>query len=119
MATVVGRSAFAPRYASVMFPMVLLLAALGTGVLDRRVRHGLLAVVVLFAMWDIAPNVFGDRTSAPRVAAALTAGVRAGDVVAYCPDQLGPSVSRLLPSGFNVDAARPQQQRRRGWRDDS
>lgn len=102
VATVVGRSAFAPRYASVMFPMVLLLAALGTGVLDRRVRHGLLAVVVLFAMWDIAPNVFGDRTSAPRVAAALTAGVRAGDVVAYCPDQLGPSVSRLLPSGFNA-----------------
>ncbi|HUR22807.1 MAG TPA: glycosyltransferase family 39 protein, partial [Acidimicrobiales bacterium] len=33
IATVVGRSAFAVRYASVMFPMVILLAALGTRVL--------------------------------------------------------------------------------------
>jgi len=98
VATVVGRSAFAVRYASVMFPLVVLLAALGTGVLlDRRVRHGLLAAAVVFGFWATAPNVFGDRTSAGRVATALRAGVQPGDVVAYCPDQLGPSVSRLLP----------------------
>jgi len=98
VATVVGRSAFAVRYASVMFPMVILLAALGAGVLvDRRVRHALLAAAVVFGFWATAPNVFGDRTSATRVAAALEAGVEPGDVVAYCPDQLGPSVSRLLP----------------------
>jgi hypothetical protein len=34
------------------------------------------------------------------VAAALREGVQPGDVVAYCPDQLGPSVSRLLPEGI-------------------
>ena len=97
VATVLGRSAFAVRYASVMFPMVILLAALGTRVLlDPRFRHGLLAAVVVTGFWGIAPNVFGDRTSAHRVAAALQAGVEPGDVVAYCPDQLGPSVSRLL-----------------------
>ena len=52
--------------------------------------------------WAIAPNVFGDRTSAARVAAALQAGVEPGDVVAYCPDQLGPSVSRLLPDDLGA-----------------
>jgi hypothetical protein len=104
VATVVGGSAFAVRYAAVLFPLVLLLAALGTRVLlDQRIRHSLLAAVVVFGFWGIAPNVFGDRTSAPRVAAALRAGVEPGDVVAYCPDQLGPSVSRLLPDDFAGD----------------
>jgi len=103
VATVIGRSAFAVRYASVMFPLVVLLAALGTGVLlDRRIRHGLLAVIVISGFWGIAPNVFGDRTSAARVAAALRDGVEPGDVVAYCPDQLGPSVSRLLPDDMGA-----------------
>jgi mannosyltransferase len=103
VATVIGRSAFAPRYASVMFPMVILLAALGTGVLlDRRIRHGLLAFIAVAGFWGIAPNVFGDRTSADRVATALRAGVQPGDVVAYCPDQLGPSVSRLLPDDMGA-----------------
>jgi mannosyltransferase len=103
IATVVGRSAFAVRYASVMYPMMVLLAALGTRVLlDRRVRHGLLALAVVSGFWAIAPNVFGDRTSAGRVAAALRAGVEPGDVVAYCPDQLGPSVSRLLPDDLGA-----------------
>ena len=104
IATVIGRSAFAVRYASVMFPMVILLAALGTRVLlDPRFRHGLMAAVVITGLWGIAPNVFGDRTSAGRVAAALKAGVEPGDVVAYCPDQLGPSVSRLLPDDLGAD----------------
>jgi mannosyltransferase len=104
LATVAGGSAFAVRYAAVLFPMIVLLAALGITVfLDRRVRYGLLTAAVVFGFWGIAPNVFGDRTSAPRVAAALKAGVRAGDVVAYCPDQLGPSVSRLLPAAFPAD----------------
>ena len=102
VATVIGRSAFAVRYASVMFPLVVLLAALGTRVvLDRRILRTLLAAVVVFGSWAIAPNVFGDRTSAGRVAAALRSGVQPGDVVAYCPDQLGPSVSRLLPDGLD------------------
>jgi hypothetical protein len=102
-ATVIGRSAFAVRYASVMFPMVILLAALGMKVLlDHRIRHGILALVVVTGFWGIAPNVFGDRTSASRVAAALREGVEPGDVVAYCPDQLGPSVSRLLPDDMGA-----------------
>src|SRR5206468_54665 len=48
LATVAGGSAFAVRYAAVMFPFVILLAALGTReLLDRRVRYGLLAGVTV------------------------------------------------------------------------
>ena len=102
VATVIGRSAFAVRYAAVVFPMALLLVALGTEViLDRRILHGVLAVAVVAGFWSIAPNILVDRTSASRVAAALEAGAVPGDVVAYCPDQLGPSVSRLLPGGID------------------
>ena len=92
-----------PGLSIALFPMVILLAALGTrALLDPRFRHGLLAAVVITGFWGIAPNVFGDRTSAGRVAAALRAGVEPGDVVAYCPDQLGPSVSRLLPDDLGA-----------------
>ena len=102
VATVAGRSAFAVRYAAVVYPMALLLVALGTEViLDRRIFHGVLALAVVTGFWSIAPNVFVDRTSAARVAAALEGAVVPGDVVAYCPDQLGPAVSRLLPGGID------------------
>jgi hypothetical protein len=38
------------------------------------------------------------RTQAGEVADAIQAdGAQAGDVVLYCPDQLGPAVDRLLP----------------------
>ncbi len=37
-----------------------------------------------------------QRTQAVQVAAVLNAQAQAGDVVVYCPDQLGPAVDRLL-----------------------
>jgi hypothetical protein len=102
LAVVVGQitqSAFAIRYAAVVFPLVLLLAAVGSATLSGTwagpVGLGL-AIALGFAC--AVPNVVVDRTSAGRVAAVLRAEARPGDVVAYCPDQLGPSVSRLVES---------------------
>ncbi|MGH9224553.1 MAG: glycosyltransferase family 39 protein [Acidimicrobiales bacterium] len=93
----VGRSAFAVRYAAVLYPLFVILVALGTNAIaDQRVFHGVLAVAVVLGFWANIPNVVGDRTSAGRVASAINAGARAGDVIAYCPDQLGPSVSREI-----------------------
>jgi mannosyltransferase len=43
---------------------------------------------------------FEHKTQAAVVADALRAQARPGDVVVYCPDQLGPAVSRLLPAGL-------------------
>jgi len=93
-------AAFAIRYAAVVFPLVLLLAALGTATfVGTRIAPAAMALTVALGFATAIPSVIGDRTSAGRVAAALRAEARPGDVVAYCPDQLGPSVSRLLGDG--------------------
>ncbi len=97
VAGVVGQSGFAVRYAAVLFPFVLLLVALGiTRFTEPRVFRGVIAACVVLSLIAITPNVFGDRTTAAKVARVLRTEARPGDVVAYCPDQLGPSVSRLL-----------------------
>ena len=94
------RSAFAVRYAAVVFPLLLMLVALGTGaLLSRRLRAAVLAGAVILGFAAAVPNATGDRTTAGRVATALRQRAQPGDVVAYCPDQLGPSVNRLLPEG--------------------
>ncbi|MDQ6797788.1 MAG: glycosyltransferase family 39 protein [Actinomycetota bacterium] len=94
---VVTQSGFAVRYAAVLFPFVLALIALGTTrFTDPRVFRGVLATCVVLSLIAISPNVFGDRTTAAKVARLLRTQARPGDVVAYCPDQLAPSVSRLL-----------------------
>ncbi|MGQ0744609.1 MAG: glycosyltransferase family 39 protein [Acidimicrobiales bacterium] len=93
----VSGSTFAVRYAAVILAPSLVLAALGTAALARpAVRQGLVAVACVLGLAAVVPNVVGQRTSAPAVARRLAAGARPGDVVAYCPDQLGPSVSRIL-----------------------
>jgi len=97
VAGLVGHSGFAVRYAAVLFPFVVLLVALGaTRFTDPRVFHGIVAACAVLGLIAVTPNVFGDRTTAAKVAAVLRAKARPGDVVAYCPDQLGPSVSRML-----------------------
>ena len=93
----VGGTAFEGRYASVMFPIFVLVAAYGlTTFADRRVRVGLLIVVVLLGFWGGIRNAVENRTQAAQVADVIRAKAAPGDLVVYCPDQLGPSVSRLL-----------------------
>ncbi|HEX4540203.1 MAG TPA: glycosyltransferase family 39 protein [Acidimicrobiales bacterium] len=97
----VSRSAFQGRYAAVVLPIFLLLAVLGMATLaDRRIRAGVLAIAVVLGLVASASNVTTNRTQAGQVAAAINAAAKPGDVVGYCPDQLGPSVSRLLPSNL-------------------
>lgn len=104
VATRVSGSAFSVRYAAVLFPIVLLLAALGAATLaSGKAFAAVMALAVALGFWSIAPNVFGDRTSAARVASALRESASPGDVVVYCPDQLGPAVSRLLAAGNGLD----------------
>jgi mannosyltransferase len=92
-------STFQGRYASVVFPLFALLVAYGlTTMADRRVRYGVMAVVIALGLATSASNVTTQRTQAGAVAAAIRATAHPGDVVGYCPDQLGPAVSRLLPS---------------------
>jgi uncharacterized membrane protein len=112
-AGLVTRSAFQGRYAAVVLPVFLLLIVLGTATLaDRRVRTGVVAVAVALGLAAASANVTTNRTQAGQVAAAISAAAKPGDVVGYCPDQLGPSVSRLLPSDLvqlTFPAAAPPQ----------
>jgi hypothetical protein len=94
-----ARSGFQSRYASVMYPFFALAVAFGIVVIgDRRVRYGLLTFIVLIGFVGGARNVVTNRTQASQVTDQITAAAKPGDVVGYCPDQLGPDVSRLLPA---------------------
>jgi hypothetical protein len=96
-------SGFQSRYAAVMYPFFALAAAFGILVLgDKRIRYGVLTFVVVVGFVGGARNVVTNRTQAHEVADQITAVAQRGDVVAYCPDQLGPDVSRLLPNDLGL-----------------
>ena len=95
-----SNSAFDARYASVVFIPLILLVALGLSTfLDLRIRAVIVGAAVIAGLAGAIPNITTNRTQAGQVAAALVPRAKPGDVIAYCPDQLGPAVNRLLPSG--------------------
>ncbi len=98
----ISQSGYSGRYASVVFLPLLVLVGLGVlTVLDARIRAGIMAVAAASGLMVAAQNVTTQRTQAPQVAAVLAAHARSGDVVAYCPDQLGPALYRLTAnSGY-------------------
>jgi MFS family permease len=94
----ITNSAFDARYASVVFIPLILLVSIGlVTFLDRRIRVIVLAIAVVAGLAGAIPNIATNRTQAGQVARAITKQGRPGDVVAYCPDQLGPAVYRLIP----------------------
>lgn len=110
LATKLGGSAFAVRYAAVLYPLFLLTIALGVDVFtDRRVHATILVLIVTVGFWADVPNVVGNRTNAGRVASELNELGRPGDLVVYCPDQLGPAVSRLVENDELVQFGFPRQ----------
>jgi mannosyltransferase len=93
-----SRSAFQPRYAMVVLVPLVLLVAMGIATLgDRRLRAIVLAVAAGFGLIGGLADVWTNRTQAGQVETTLAHLGKPGDIVAYCPDQLGPDVSRLLP----------------------
>jgi len=100
--SLVTGSGVAGRYTAVALPAFLALAALGVAALPTaRGRGTVLAVVAALALAIAVPALRTPRTQAAEVARALRAAAP-GDVVVFCPDQLGPAVSRLAPSGLDL-----------------
>jgi mannosyltransferase len=90
-------SAFAPRYAAVVFLPLILLVALGTTtLLSARIRLVVVAIAVVAGLIGSFQNIDTQRTQAPKVAAVINAQAKPGDIVAFCPDQLGPAVYRVV-----------------------
>jgi len=102
---IITASAFSSRYAAVVFLPFLLLVALGTTtLLNPKVRVVVVAVAVAAGMFSSAQNVTTQRTQAGQVAAVINAEAKPGDIIAFCPDQLGPAVARQIedPSRYDM-----------------
>ncbi len=96
-ASYAAASAFQGRYAAIVFPLFALTVAGGITVFGSRgVRYGMLAVIVVFGFVGGFRNTDENRTQAGAVAAAVNDRARTGDVIGYCPDQVAPSVNRLV-----------------------
>jgi hypothetical protein len=107
LALAVGRftgAAFDARYTSVVLPLFLLVAAVGVARLPRAIGTPVLAVAVVSGTASAVPDMYVEhKTQAAAVADALRAQALPGDVVVYCPDQLGPATSRLLPGSLRQE----------------
>lgn len=105
-ASYVANSTYATRYASVFFPLVLLVAAAGLACFVGRVGRAVAytAVISLGLACSLVISFSAPRTQAGELAAAIAADAQPGDVVVVCPDQLGPAVERLAPDEVQVVA---------------
>ena len=89
---VVAGMAFAPRYASVFFPLMVVLVAMGLAAVPRPSRDVVLVVFAALLLVGLAVVFRLHRSQSRVVADAIRAHDHAAFVVA-CPDQLGPSLS--------------------------
>ncbi|WP_157936877.1 glycosyltransferase family 39 protein [Geodermatophilus chilensis] len=85
------------RYTSVAVSAFLALAALGVAALPgTTVRAAVLVGLAGLGLVTALPQLATPRTQAGEIARALD-DAAPGDVVVFCPDQLGPAVERLIP----------------------
>jgi hypothetical protein len=99
LAAYVSSSAYASRYAAILFPLFILVVAGGISrFLDRWIRLGVLAVVVGLSMIGVYHGATSARTQAEELATAVRDTAQPGDLVVYCPDQLGPAGARVMPN---------------------
>jgi mannosyltransferase len=95
-------SATVARYTSVaLVPFVALVAVGAVALPTGTARRTALAVTALLGLVTVLPNAWTPRTQAAETAQDLTAAAP-GDVVVFCPDQLGPAVSRLVQPGLDL-----------------
>lgn len=92
---------FAGRYLAVVFPLFVIVCGAGLAKVPGRSARFVVALgLVGLCLVGVGVNAFGLRTQAGEVADELAGEARPGDVVVFCPDQLGPAVSRELPDGL-------------------
>ena len=92
---------FQSRYAAVVVPLVLLAVAVGLVRLPRVAALVMAAVYLGLALFGLSWVNYYQRTQSAEVAAAVAERAQPGDVVVYCPDQLGPAYSREMPDGLD------------------
>ena len=91
---------FAVRYTSAMVAPALVLAGVGVNRFRPPVRSLLLVGITCLGLAGSAGLPFADDRTQARATADVLAAAGPDDLVVYCPDQLGPAVSRLLPASL-------------------
>ena len=96
-------AAYAPRYGSVAFIPLMIFLALGTRALFQPWLRVVVVLLIVAGMLTVGVKEHGtQRSQAGQAVATLQAHARAGSVVLFCPDQLGPSIMRVLPAGTGL-----------------
>jgi hypothetical protein len=90
-------AAFVARYTAVVLPLFILVVAAGVvAVSSRRFQAGCVALVCVAGLLTAVSANASQRTQAVQIAAVINSQAQPGDMVVYCPDQLGPALHRLL-----------------------
>jgi mannosyltransferase len=84
------------RYAAVFVPLFLLAVAIGITRVPGAARVVVGGLFVGLSLAGIVWLQYFQRTQSEVVSDAIMARAQPGDVVVYCPDQLGPDYSRAL-----------------------
>ena len=85
---------------AVVVPLVLLAVAVGLVRLPRVAAAVMGAAYLGLALFGLGWVNYYQRTQSVEVGAAVAERAQPGDVVVYCPDQLGPAFSREMPEGL-------------------
>ena len=107
--TLVGyatNATFQGRYAATVVPLVLLAVAVGLARLPGPAALVAGGAFVALSVFGVGWVNYFQRTQSADVAAAVRDRAQPGDVVVYCPDQLGPAYSREMPDDL-VEMAYP------------
>jgi hypothetical protein len=92
-----ANAAFVARYTSVVLPLFLLVVAAGVAAFpSRRFQVGCVSVLCVAGLLTGYSENAQQRTQAVQIASVLNSQAQPGDMVVYCPDQLGPAVHRLI-----------------------
>ena len=94
------------RYAAVFVPLLLLAVAVGITRIPGAARVVAGGAYLALAVGGIGWVNYYQRTQAGVVGDAVAEHAEPGDVVVYCPDQLGPDYSRAMPDRL-VELAYP------------
>jgi uncharacterized membrane protein len=105
LASAAGHGGYEPRYTAAVFALVIVVAGIGAARLSPRRRRAVLAALCVAGLTSSAAvQTQPSKTQASAIARTIRSGAHSGDVVVYCPDQLAPAVSRLLPHTLRQQA---------------
>lgn len=97
-----GGGAYTGRYTAVVVPLVALLVGMGAVSLGGRALPLLgLGLLVATGLVTGVPAVGHARDATADVVAVLRSAAAPGDLVVYCPDQLGPATARELGPAYD------------------